>query len=669
MRKLRLVQKPIVMFLWVAMFVTSCRKMDIAKPVEMTIQEKFFTTNRTNDAVEKKLVSFLAQKDQKQPFAEETVKKIGYPRWDKLMKKDAQTNSVKIDVDNESQKRTMSVTSGSVDVYYVPFVRDEQNSVNAVMMIHASSTDTTISYACDWQYASLLNVANDPTKSKARNFAFSFMRFDKMVFGHTKFKITNRALFASQGRNAPPEITVELDKKMYSTTARLNVVYQETCQDFVVTFRDCPYIQDPSVGHCYGPNGTCDGPSGCARCPLNYYYFTQCEGQWMDDGSAGGSGGSGGGGGTGSTPPDGPCGGVSGSSRRLADEEHKITVMVVNPNDPCAPGWEPTGGGGAHAPIVEMLSTKVLLTSEQADWLDARQNFAQDIWEWLGDEEEMTFEVKKATLITIDMAMEGLIPGAYTSAWDNITLGYLTPPQTGFPSPAYFAAVARNMAMLKIDHPGWSDFHLFWEATKETVQTGLDVIGLFPVIGEIADLANGIIYSINGDGTLAALSYASAIPVLGWWTAGAKAAKRTIAISATRVTTLKWVRRLDGIINFGSRAQLRRVLNLTGAKQAHHIIPWEFIDNTVIQTAAKGPNPFHMNEFLNGIALDRAIHIEGMVHSAYNTKVEAALLDIVQRNAGNLTPAIAKQELEALAQRIRTAIVQNPGVNLNNISF
>lgn len=45
-------------------------------------------------------------------------------------------------------------------------------------------------------------------------------------------------------------------------------------------------------------------------------------------------------------------------------------------------------------------------------------------------------------------------------------------------------------------------------------------------------------------------------------------------------------------------------------KQAHHLIPWEFTDHAVIQTAAKGANPFHMNELFNGIALDKSIHVE-----------------------------------------------------------
>lgn len=138
---------------------------------------------------------------------------------------------------------------------------------------------------------------------------------------------------------------------------------------------------------------------------------------------------------------------------------------------------------------------------------------------------------------------------------------------------------------------------------------------------------------IEGDGTNAILSYASAIPIAGWYASGLKFAKKTVNITGTSVTALKWTRRIDNIINFGDRRQLRRVIGLiTGEScQAHHIIPWEFTEDIIVQTAAKAPgtNAFHKNELLNGIALNKSIHVEGMVHTTNNTRVRAALDDII----------------------------------------
>ena len=65
-----------------------------------------------------------------------------------------------------------------------------------------------------------------------------------------------------------------------------------------------------------------------------------------------------------------------------------------------------------------------------------------------------------------------------------------------------------------------------------TLQTGLDIVGMVPVVGEVADGVNGIIYAVRGDKVNAALSFGAMIPVVGnaatagkWVNKGAKAAK------------------------------------------------------------------------------------------------------------------------------------------------
>ncbi|WP_144510127.1 T7SS effector LXG polymorphic toxin [Bacillus sp. FJAT-22090] len=57
-------------------------------------------------------------------------------------------------------------------------------------------------------------------------------------------------------------------------------------------------------------------------------------------------------------------------------------------------------------------------------------------------------------------------------------------------------------------------------------QTVLDVAGLIPGVGEIADGVNGIIYSARGDTTNAALSFGAMIPFAGWVSTGGKFAKK-----------------------------------------------------------------------------------------------------------------------------------------------
>ncbi|MFJ8063957.1 T7SS effector LXG polymorphic toxin [Psychrobacillus sp. NPDC096426] len=69
------------------------------------------------------------------------------------------------------------------------------------------------------------------------------------------------------------------------------------------------------------------------------------------------------------------------------------------------------------------------------------------------------------------------------------------------------------------------------EIPKENVgldifQTVLDVAGLIPGVGEIADGLNGVIYSFRGDKTNAALSFGAMIPFVGWASTGGKFAKK-----------------------------------------------------------------------------------------------------------------------------------------------
>ena len=60
----------------------------------------------------------------------------------------------------------------------------------------------------------------------------------------------------------------------------------------------------------------------------------------------------------------------------------------------------------------------------------------------------------------------------------------------------------------------------------DKLQLGLDLVGLIPLFGEVADLANGLISLARGDYTGAALSFAAIIPFAGWGATAAKLGKK-----------------------------------------------------------------------------------------------------------------------------------------------
>jgi RHS repeat-associated protein len=70
------------------------------------------------------------------------------------------------------------------------------------------------------------------------------------------------------------------------------------------------------------------------------------------------------------------------------------------------------------------------------------------------------------------------------------------------------------------------DGHLFGMSWSDVGHLALDVVGLVPVVGEAADLANAAWYAAEGDYVNAALSAASAIPFAGYAATGTKLAMK-----------------------------------------------------------------------------------------------------------------------------------------------
>jgi hypothetical protein len=121
------------------------------------------------------------------------------------------------------------------------------------------------------------------------------------------------------------------------------------------------------------------------------------------------------------------------------------------------------------------------------------------------------------------------------------------------------------------------------------VHLTLDVMGLAPVLGTPADLANTVLYALEGDTGNFVLSAIGMVPGLGEATiAGKYAAKYG-----------------DDLFIFSSRRTLRRVLPAPDGWEAHHIIPWELRYHPLVQAAARAG--FDMNSQDNGILLTKLV--------------------------------------------------------------
>lgn len=224
-------------------------------------------------------------------------------------------------------------------------------------------------------------------------------------------------------------------------------------------------------------------------------------------------------------------------------------------------------------------------------------------------------------------------------------------------------------AVKKYLHPNWNEVQIYYSVLWDLRHMTLDAFGLIPVIGEVADLANGTLYTIEDDKVNAAFSFASAVPVYGWAAVGVKYAVKikTVATIGTKVK-LTWKVLVDGTIYFGSnstcRAQLRKVLGLAvgNLNQAHHIIPLNKQTKSIVQKASKSGSAFHMNEALNGIPLSKAVHNGS--HANYDLVIQTKF---DQFDASNATPNECYDFLTDLIQDVRTWIANNPNTLINNI--
>ncbi|HEX9061672.1 MAG TPA: hypothetical protein VF941_15935, partial [Clostridia bacterium] len=67
-------------------------------------------------------------------------------------------------------------------------------------------------------------------------------------------------------------------------------------------------------------------------------------------------------------------------------------------------------------------------------------------------------------------------------------------------------------------------------AVLDVFQFALDILGLIPAVGEIADALNGCIYLLRGDYLNAGLSFAACIPFAGWAATGGKLVNKFVKV-------------------------------------------------------------------------------------------------------------------------------------------
>lgn len=381
------------------------------------------------------------------------------------------------------------------------------------------------------------------------------------------------------------------------------------------------------------------------------------------------TGGGGGGGGTTPNPPGGydPCDCDTPTPVSVVGGNiDGLKLAVVAPNC-CDEGGDlpPLIENEIYSFKIQSLIDNLNLQGNNLNYVINNQDIGSQLYDVL-EADGFSYEGKIASNMTISMLALGTLTTSDNNLLYNSVSSYL-PNAQNYDHQMYAAYWIMQCAIIKAEHPEYGEWRLAWEASKEMVHLALDGLGLVPGVGEVADLANGLIYTIEGDGVNATFSYASAVPFVGWFSFGAKMAKKTLNLANGAKTTLKWTKKVGDIVNFGDRAQLRKVLNLLpgDVRQAHHIIPWDKQTHDIIQKAAKknGTNPFHMNDALNGVPV--ASWRNQPNHNVYNNLIKGKLDAI----PSNLTPDQAYSRLLDIVNEAKQAIINNPNTHLNDLIF
>ena len=488
---------------------------------------------------------------------------------------------------------------------------------------------------------------------------------------------------------------------------------------------DCVSMLNYTVGYCLNANGQTirdrgnnDGPAGTVC--VSGWYEVEYQIMVIDAGClSGGSGGGGsdsGGDNSGYNPGDGNWSGGGGSpadgnsgNPNTGDPNtgNPNTGGNNNGNDP-NPNHDFSDGSGnpiITTPILTIDKREVRLynhlnTSQQAWWNNAPQETKNELLDYFNQnspnnvvtDEAMTFILELIDLanneedkeiipnlisLSIVTKQNGYFENSFDSNYYNLINPY-TEVDTEMYNPlwgVYFTVECARARYKLSQEPGWNDLHplvqdarVFWAASSEMIHLGLDLIGLVPVVGEVADLTNGVIYVIEGDGLNATLSIASAIPFAGWYAAGIKMAKR-----ADGLTFL--VKASDDLITFGAynSAKFRQACGIAvgdATKQAHHLIPRgsQIINHEVVQRAAQANinEGFHIDQALNGIAV--ATWRNQPNHTNYNNKIYEKLQFYIQQNP-NATPTQCYNQLMIILNQAKQAVINNPNVHLNNLNF
>jgi hypothetical protein len=302
-----------------SVILNGCKKSDVkeAPPLEQPAKEntRFFTLPVDASPQIKAIANGVKVHNKKYHFLEDFIKKVGYPRWDKAKL---------INFSNSTVSGRMG-TEQSVELVYVPFVKDSQAFVNSVLAVQMNNADTTYRMLHATQYKKFGSDTADHSNWNKRDVFRLFTAFDNSVFGHTKFLIKDTSLFKTANGFSTCLATLTTvhneNPGGRNATNRMTTMIEEC-----FTYMICENYFDYGVAR-LAESGSCFFVDLCS----SYDNGVGSGGGWT-----GGGGGSSGTGGGISTYWEDPCSNGGGLNR--------VSTEDIDPQECQSSGWEPIFG-------------------------------------------------------------------------------------------------------------------------------------------------------------------------------------------------------------------------------------------------------------------------------------------------------------------------------------
>ena len=219
----------------------SCTKLSIDqidKPASsQEIYNRFFKLPENANNITLKIAEKLRQLNSKEEFLSSFVKNNGYPVWNKVLIKKAETASSSLVGNNSTNADTLVI---------IPFVLDSSNMVNSYIVAQVNDSISLDLYkSSDYKNFSFSNNGT----FTADMAAMQTMLLTKLVFGNRKFIVNDHRLYSNdiEYSNSKPDKIVTLSNDSLSLTSNLYQIsscyisYDWECSQCQGTDPNCPF--------------------------------------------------------------------------------------------------------------------------------------------------------------------------------------------------------------------------------------------------------------------------------------------------------------------------------------------------------------------------------------------------------------------------------------------